>query len=110
MTTVVGTNKGVVFSGPSGIVKLAVNCCHLVFKMYCFCGVFRCAELLVMKAELELMQGEREESALDLEKVRTLLEICTGLLNTHFHLFNVASLVKMFNNTEMHYCFIVCLI
>lgn len=48
------------------------------FKMYCFCGVFRCAELLVMKAELELMQGEREESALDLEKVRTLLEICTG--------------------------------
>lgn len=43
--------------------------------------VFRCAELLVMKAELELMQGEREESALDLDKVRNLLEICTGVLN-----------------------------
>lgn len=47
-----------------------------------------------MKAELELMQGEREESAIDLEKVRNLLEICTGLLNVQFHLFNVASLVE----------------
>lgn len=34
-----------------------------------------------MKAELELMQGEREESGIDLDKVRTLLELCTGLLN-----------------------------
>lgn len=31
-----------------------------------------------MKSELELMQGEREESAVDLEKVRNLLEISTG--------------------------------
>uniref|UniRef100_A0A665W0V1 separase n=1 Tax=Echeneis naucrates TaxID=173247 RepID=A0A665W0V1_ECHNA len=41
----------------------------------------RCAELLVMKAELELMQGEREESKIDLGKVRNLLELCTGQLN-----------------------------
>uniref|UniRef100_UPI0037E95384 separin n=1 Tax=Semicossyphus pulcher TaxID=241346 RepID=UPI0037E95384 len=37
----------------------------------------QCAELLVMKAELELLQGEREESGLDLDKVRNLLELCT---------------------------------
>ncbi|TKS71578.1 Separin [Collichthys lucidus] len=37
----------------------------------------RCAELLVIKAELELMQGEREESGIDLDKVRNLLELCT---------------------------------
>nr|XP_046239902.1 separin isoform X2 [Scatophagus argus] len=37
----------------------------------------QCAELLVMKAELELMQGEREESGIDLDKVRHLLEFCT---------------------------------
>ncbi|XP_068171684.1 separin isoform X2 [Antennarius striatus] len=36
-----------------------------------------CAELLVMKAELELMQGEKEESGIDLDKVRKLLELCT---------------------------------
>uniref|UniRef100_A0A3B4TT27 separase n=1 Tax=Seriola dumerili TaxID=41447 RepID=A0A3B4TT27_SERDU len=42
----------------------------------------QCAELLVMKAELELMQGEREESRLDLDKVRNLLELCTGQLHT----------------------------
>lgn len=78
--------------------------------MYCFCGVFRCAELLVMKAELELMQGEKEESAIDLEKVRNLLEICTGLLNVHFHLFNVTSLVEMLNNTKMRFYITVCLI
>lgn len=48
--------------------------------------VLRCAELLVLKAELELMQGEREESAIDLVKVRNLLEICTGLSNVQFHL------------------------
>uniref|UniRef100_A0A671W5X4 separase n=1 Tax=Sparus aurata TaxID=8175 RepID=A0A671W5X4_SPAAU len=41
----------------------------------------QCAELLVMKAELELLQGEREESGMDLDKVRFLLELCTGLLN-----------------------------
>ncbi|KAM8756416.1 separin isoform 1-T1 [Acanthopagrus schlegelii] len=37
----------------------------------------QCAELLVMKAELELLQGEREESGMDLDKVRFLLEFCT---------------------------------
>ncbi|XP_054639816.1 separin [Dunckerocampus dactyliophorus] len=37
----------------------------------------QCAELLVVKAELELMQGEREESGFDLDKVRNLLEGCT---------------------------------
>ncbi|XP_070698763.1 separin [Pempheris klunzingeri] len=37
----------------------------------------QCAELLVMKAELELMQGESEESGIDLDKVRNLLELCT---------------------------------
>lgn len=39
-----------------------------------------------MKAELELMQGEREESRMDLDKVRNLLEICTGLLNAELYL------------------------
>lgn len=38
----------------------------------------RCAELLVVKAELELMKGETEECGLDLDKVRNLLELCTG--------------------------------
>lgn len=42
-----------------------------------------------MKAELELMQGERDESVVDLEKVRNLLEICTG--NVQVHLFEVTS-------------------
>ncbi|XP_026161906.1 separin isoform X2 [Mastacembelus armatus] len=37
----------------------------------------QCAELLVMKAELELVQGEKEESGIDLDKVRNLLELCT---------------------------------
>ncbi|XP_058488332.1 separin isoform X2 [Solea solea] len=37
----------------------------------------KCAELLVIKAELELMQGEREESGADLDNVRNLLELCT---------------------------------
>ncbi|XP_037535521.1 separin [Nematolebias whitei] len=36
-----------------------------------------CAELLVIKAELELMQGEREESRSDLNIVRNLLENST---------------------------------
>ncbi|KAK7878797.1 hypothetical protein WMY93_034291, partial [Mugilogobius chulae] len=39
----------------------------------------QCAELLVLKAELELMQGEKEESACDLDKVRELLECCTDI-------------------------------
>uniref|UniRef100_A0A3B3ZER2 separase n=1 Tax=Periophthalmus magnuspinnatus TaxID=409849 RepID=A0A3B3ZER2_9GOBI len=39
----------------------------------------QCAELLVLKAELELMQGEKEESGLDLNKVRDLLELCTDV-------------------------------
>lgn len=60
-----------------------------------------------MKAELELMQGEREESAIDLEKVRNLLEICTGLLNIKFHLFNVPSVVEMFKCVLYHsLCFV----
>ncbi|XP_041639099.1 separin [Cheilinus undulatus] len=37
----------------------------------------QCVELLVMKAELELMHGEKEESGIDLDKVRNLLELCT---------------------------------
>lgn len=55
-------------------------------EVKCIVFVVRCAELLVLKAELELMQGEREESAIDLDKVRNLLEICTGLSNVQFHL------------------------
>ncbi|XP_069011126.1 separin [Embiotoca jacksoni] len=39
----------------------------------------QCAELLVVKAELELLQGEREESKTDLDKVRNLLELCTDV-------------------------------
>lgn len=54
---------------------------HLMWLQtnYTFFFFFRCAELLVMKAELELMHGEREESRMDLDKVRNLLETCTGL-------------------------------
>ncbi|CAL9704114.1 unnamed protein product [Knipowitschia caucasica] len=37
----------------------------------------QCAELLVVKAELELMHGEKDESEQDLNKVRDLLERCT---------------------------------
>ncbi|XP_051996262.1 separin [Xyrauchen texanus] len=36
-----------------------------------------CAELLVLKAELELMKGATEASGLDLEQVRNLLDLCT---------------------------------
>ncbi|KAK3575127.1 hypothetical protein QTP86_020811 [Hemibagrus guttatus] len=36
-----------------------------------------CAELLVLKAELELMKGAGEASVLDLEQVRHLLDLCT---------------------------------
>ncbi|XP_021329799.2 separin isoform X2 [Danio rerio] len=36
-----------------------------------------CAELLVLKAELELMKGATEASSLDLEQVRHLLDLCT---------------------------------
>ncbi|XP_067229495.1 separin isoform X1 [Chanodichthys erythropterus] len=36
-----------------------------------------CAELLVLKAELELMKGASEASSLDLEQVRNLLDLCT---------------------------------
>ncbi|KAM3621454.1 uncharacterized protein V6R79_011383 [Siganus canaliculatus] len=39
----------------------------------------QCAQLLVMKAELELMMGERDESGIDLDKVRNLLELCTDI-------------------------------
>lgn len=41
----------------------------------------QCAELLVVKAELELMQGEKEESGFDLDKVRHLLELCIDFSN-----------------------------
>lgn len=37
-----------------------------------------CAELLVLKAELELMKGGGEAGVLDLEQVRHLLDLCTG--------------------------------
>ncbi|KAF5897593.1 separin, partial [Clarias magur] len=36
-----------------------------------------CAELLVLKAELELMKGAGEAGVLDLEQVRHLLDLCT---------------------------------
>ncbi|CAL8335764.1 unnamed protein product [Lota lota] len=39
-------------------------------------AVSHCAELLVVKAELEMMKGEREESGFDLNKVKNLLELC----------------------------------
>lgn len=39
-----------------------------------------------MKAELELMKGAIEESRLDLDKVRNLLEICSGLENSVYTL------------------------
>jgi len=51
----------------------------IFFLCVCVCVWFRCAELLVIKAELELMQGEREESRTDLDIVKNLLEHCTGL-------------------------------
>lgn len=48
-------------------------------------SLFRCAELLVVKAELELMQGDREESGFDLDKVRNILELCTGHLKAQLY-------------------------
>ncbi|XP_072307616.1 separin [Eucyclogobius newberryi] len=39
----------------------------------------QCAELLVLKAELELMQGDTMGSRLDLDRVRDLLERCTDV-------------------------------
>ncbi|XP_061641411.1 separin [Phyllopteryx taeniolatus] len=44
----------------------------------------QCAELLVVKAELELMQGEIAESKFDLDKVRNLLEIYTDVSDPEF--------------------------
>ncbi|KAJ3602515.1 hypothetical protein NHX12_030269 [Muraenolepis orangiensis] len=44
-------------------------------------AVSHCAELLVVKAELEMMKGEREESGFDLDKVKNLLELCTDFSN-----------------------------
>ena len=32
----------------------------------------------MVKAELEMMKGEREESGFDLDKVKNLLELCMG--------------------------------
>lgn len=46
-----------------------------MFKITSVCS---CAELLVLKAELELMKGASEASGLDLEQVRNLLDLCTG--------------------------------
>lgn len=40
-------------------------------------SISQCAELLVIKAELELMHGETEECGNDLDRVRTILELCT---------------------------------
>ncbi|XP_076870727.1 separin [Brachyhypopomus gauderio] len=42
-----------------------------------------CAEMLVLKAELELMKGANDASALDLEQVRNLLDVCTDFGNHH---------------------------
>ncbi|KAL0978388.1 hypothetical protein UPYG_G00169860 [Umbra pygmaea] len=39
-----------------------------------------CAELLVVKAELELLRGEMDECSFDLDKVRNLLELCTDFI------------------------------
>lgn len=66
--------------------------------------IFRCAELLVMKAELELMQGEREESRVDLDKVRNLLELCTGPLKTQLmiHATSVTSTEVVFSYTSLN--------
>uniref|UniRef100_A0A3B3QMZ6 separase n=1 Tax=Paramormyrops kingsleyae TaxID=1676925 RepID=A0A3B3QMZ6_9TELE len=38
----------------------------------------RCAEFLVVKAELELQKGEMELSGMDLEQVTSLLDLCIG--------------------------------
>ncbi|KAK5933843.1 hypothetical protein CgunFtcFv8_014293 [Champsocephalus gunnari] len=37
----------------------------------------QCAELLVIKAELELMLGEKDECGIDLDRVRDLLDLCS---------------------------------
>lgn len=56
-----------------------------IFGVYCV-SVCSCAELLVLKAELELMKGAGEASVLDLEQVRHLLDLCTGnqIFDLHF--------------------------
>uniref|UniRef100_A0A3P8TET8 separase n=1 Tax=Amphiprion percula TaxID=161767 RepID=A0A3P8TET8_AMPPE len=60
-----------------GAINAARHQCLEALKLAIKLQALSCAELLVMKAELELMQGEREESKTDLDKVRNLLELCT---------------------------------
>lgn len=61
-----------------------------------------------MKAELELMQGEREESRTDLDKVRNLLELCTGELmhspTTYADLILFIDIVVIFTFPLNPYC------
>ncbi|KAJ8259312.1 hypothetical protein COCON_G00183240 [Conger conger] len=42
----------------------------------------QCAELLVVKAELELQRAELDQSGMDLEQVKGLLELCTDFSST----------------------------
>ena len=56
-----------------------MHCLYLFYVFFAWTILsIRCAELLVVKAELEMMKGEREESGFDLDKVKNLLELCTG--------------------------------
>lgn len=42
----------------------------------------------MIKAELELMLGEKDESGIDLDRVRDLLDLCSGMLETKHHVFS----------------------
>ncbi|KAM9813217.1 separin [Neosynchiropus ocellatus] len=70
-----GSMKMVVLRSSSGALNDARLHCLEALKLAKKLQAFiKCAELLVVKAELELLLGEKEESRLDLEKVRSLLE------------------------------------
>ncbi|XP_074489400.1 separin [Sebastes fasciatus] len=72
------TMKLVAVRGSCGAVNDArLQCLEALKLAIKLQALSQCAELLVMKAELELMLGEREESRIDLDKVRNLLELCT---------------------------------
>ena len=62
--------------------KIICDICIPVIYILYVIVFFRCAELLVRKAELELMRGKIEESGFDLDRVRDLLEPGTGQQTT----------------------------
>lgn len=74
--------------------------CTLRFDRVSVCS---CAELLVLKAELELMKGASEDCAFDLEQVRFLLDVSTG--NPYFPQLDDCMLHFILNGAQKVKCF-----